>query len=394
MKKIELMTPKKYNFYAKQLLLLYPVLIVIGKIVRWTLMRRTLIGMSKGWGYVDPIINGEWSFELFGMDELSEGDIGQGDNLYTVMRVFWILWLKIPTDFVSFEVAITLTWGIFLFLVLCGIKTYVSLNEAVYIVLGVIVNSVYCFCLGKEVYQMLFFFVLYLVLHSSQFSGKSKAILSCFVILLSAMFFRTYYILILAFAFLFCFYIQLRKKYILEFNSEREIIPIKFIFKILVIMVLGYFIMITGLRLISGSLFARFRNALLYASAETSSSNTYMENILSGHGNNVIMITIEYALAFLRMMFPIELIKLGPKYWPYILYQIIISVGMIKAVRQWNWISVEQKIATTLFVGFAFASATFEVDFGAWIRHGAVTMPMTLIMMGICNKKMFKKQQI
>lgn len=385
------MKNKETSYYRKnildlqQLLVLYPFLLLIGKIVRWTIMRGTLLNMSKGWGYVDPIMHGEWSFQLFGAEELAEGDIGQGDNIYTVLRIFWYLWLKIPTDFVSFEVAITITWGIFLLLVLMGCRRYVTMSEGIYLALGVIVNSVYCFCLGKEVYQMLFFFFLYFVLRSGQIPGKMKVVLSGLIILLSVTLFRTYYALIFIFAGIFCLVVWTDKNTFGK--SLKKKLSWKFILKVFLAMGLGYLILLRIFWSASPGLFNRFRDALLLASDATSSSNTYMENILSEHGNNIILITLEYMFAVLRMMFPVELVVLGPKYWFYILYQIIVTLGMIKSVRNWNQNTVEQKIATTLFVGFMFMSATFEVDFGAWIRHGAVTMPMVLIMMGICGRK-------
>lgn len=385
------MKNKETSYYRKnildlqQLLVLYPFLLLIGKIVRWTIMRGTLLNMSKGWGYVDPIMHGEWSFQLFGAEELAEGDIGQGDNIYTVLRIFWYLWLKIPTDFVSFEMAITITWGIFLLLVLMGCRRYVTMSEGIYLALGVIVNSVYCFCLGKEVYQMLFFFLLYFVLRSGQIPGKMKVVLSGLIILLSVTLFRTYYALIFIFAGIFCLVVWTDKNTFRK--SLKKKLSWKFILKVFLAMGLGYLILLRIFWSASPGLFNRFRDALLLASDATSSSNTYMENILSEHGNNIILITLEYMFAVLRMMFPVELVVLGPKYWFYILYQIIVTLGMIKSVRNWNQNTVEQKIATTLFVGFMFMSATFEVDFGAWIRHGAVTMPMVLIMMGICGRK-------
>ena len=232
---------------------------------------------------------------------------------------------------------------------------------------------------------MLFFFLIYFILRSNKISANIKVGLSCFTILLSVTFFRTYYALILVFAALFCILMLFVRKHLKENVGDKN--SIKFIFKIFLMLVAGYFVMLCILRILSPVLFVRFRDALLYASDSTSSSNTYMENILSGHGNNILLITVEYMFAALRMMFPAELAVLGPKYWLYILYQIIVTVGMIKSVQNWNQNTVEQKIATALFVGFVFTSASFEVDFGAWIRHGAVTMPLVLVMMGICKRK-------
>lgn len=117
------------QFDARVFLVLYPALILLGKVVRWTIMRATLINMSKGWYWIEPITEGDWSWQFFGLEELSEGDIGQGDNVYTFFKFFWtFLWAKVPDSFVSFEICITVTFGIFLFLVLTGMRQQLSLS--------------------------------------------------------------------------------------------------------------------------------------------------------------------------------------------------------------------------------------------------------------------------
>ena len=69
--------------------LLYILLIVFGKFIRWTIMYGTLIGASKGWGYPEHIINDPFSFQFFGFDEVTEGDLGIGANGYSIFKIFW-----------------------------------------------------------------------------------------------------------------------------------------------------------------------------------------------------------------------------------------------------------------------------------------------------------------
>ena len=130
--------------------MLVPLFIIIGKIVRWTLMKPTLVNMSKGWGYPAIILNGPWSFQFFGLDELSEGDIGQGDNVFTFFKVIRLICFNLPDDFYSFEVAITILFGFIMFLILTKSKPYIDFLEASFIALMVMVNSVYCFSLGTS----------------------------------------------------------------------------------------------------------------------------------------------------------------------------------------------------------------------------------------------------
>ena len=42
--------------------------------------------------------------------------------------------------------------------------------------------------------------------------------------------------------------------------------------------------------------------------------------------------------------------------------------------------SSTKNIALLVYFAFLFASASFEVDYGSWIRHCAVTFPILLLM--------------
>lgn len=376
------------QFDARVFLVLYPALILLGKVVRWTIMRATLINMSKGWYWIEPITEGDWSWQFFGLEELSEGDIGQGDNVYTFFKFFWtFLWAKVPDSFVSFEICITVTFGIFLFLVLTGMRQQLSLMESAFFCLAVIVISVYCLCLSKEPFQFFFFLLLYIVLQLSLIPPKAKLYAGYFVIFLSACNFRTYYALIFVFAIVY----QLLLRWVCgsgrlvhHYNRSGQTSWIMIVV-IYLAMVLTYFLMLQLFSVFSNDLYLRFRDAILYASNATSGSNTYIENLLPINETdpNVVTTVIEYAAVVLRLLFPFELIDNGPKYWPYVLYQLFITIFFIRALRNYPNNNATQRAATIIFTGYVFASATFEVDYGAWVRHCAVTIPLILLMTGI-----------
>ena len=150
---------------SRVLLALFPVLIILGKVVRWTVMRGTLINYSTGWGWVEPIMRGDWSWQFFGLEEVTEGDIGLGDNVITFFKALWsTIWMKLPATFEEFEVFITVTFGILLMLVLLGMRKRLPLVEALFICLACGVMSVYCLCLSKEPFQMVFFLLIFVLL--------------------------------------------------------------------------------------------------------------------------------------------------------------------------------------------------------------------------------------
>lgn len=365
----------------------FPLLIVIGKVVRWTMMVDTLINYSKGWGYIDTILNGSVSFSFFEAEDVLAGSEGSDSNMYLIFKLVRTLFLNIPDDFYEFEIAITILWGIMLFLLCTYIKKRVNVVEFVFVCVGIIVLNVYCFTLAKEPFQMLYFYLLFLVIYSTKISDNRKFIVGSLVILFSVATFRTYYILILVFAVAAILLIKWMTK-----NKKQENIKPIGIVGIYLGLVGTYLAMMGVLKMTFGVLYIRMAECLLYASDATSSSNTYIENMVTNSTGNVVLVALEYGLVVLRLLFPIELLSLGVKYWPYIIYQFAMSILMIGTLRNYNKNTKIQNVSLLFFIGFVFASGTFEVDYGAWIRHGAVTLPLVLLMSGIINQNYLEKK--
>ena len=370
---------------SRVLIALFPVLIILGKVVRWTVMRDTLIDYSKGWGWVDPIMQNDWSWQFFGLEEVVEGDIGLGDNVITFFKALWsTIWGRLPASFEEFEIVITITFGLLFLLVMLGMRRRLPLIEALFICLSSGVISVYCLCLSKEPFQMVFFLLMFAVLHSSVIPERQKLYWSYGVVLLSASCFRTYYALIL----LFSVIVQLYLGRLSSNGRARNAGALSWaaVFKVYLLGVAAYFLMMLLLSVVSDSLYTRFQDALLYASDDSSLSNTYIENVFAVNESspNVFSVSAEYAVVLLRLLFPLELLANGPKYWPYVIYQLAMTYFLVKSLRKFPCNTRTQNAALLVFLGYVFASGCFEVNFGSWVRHCAVTTPIVLVMSGIC----------
>ena len=194
-----------YKLSAKSLILLYPVFILIGKIVRWTIMYGTLIGFSKGWGAVEPILHDPFQFQFFGMEEIMATSSDSWGNAIAIFKILRGMFFFVLDSFQTFEVAITIVWGVLLLLVLCKLKENLNVIQWFFIMLSCMVLSVFDFALAKEPIQMLYFLLIFVILTSKQLSLKQKEWTSYAVIVLSILTFRVYYLLILFFAFIFKF---------------------------------------------------------------------------------------------------------------------------------------------------------------------------------------------
>ncbi|MCD7778213.1 MAG: hypothetical protein LUH47_06905 [Clostridiales bacterium] len=270
-------------------------------------------------------------------------------------------------------------------------REYISIPEFIYLSLAVIAISVYSLSLGKEPFQMMFFFLLYAVLRSRFISNNMKFLSGVSVVILSSACFRTYYILIVIYAVVMFYLLKIytgdgERRKAAELYDEDGYIQWRIIIRIFIALILVYFFVLLLFYVVRPSLYIRFRNSLVSASQQTRRSNSYIENILSinNRSQNVFTTWVEYIFVVFRLCFPVELAPLGPKYWPFIIYQCCCTWLMLKSLRRFQFNSAAQNSAMMLFVGFVFASASFEVDFGAWVRHCAVTLPMTLVMIGIC----------
>ncbi|MFV0341446.1 MAG: hypothetical protein ACK5JH_00940 [Anaerocolumna sp.] len=377
-------------------LCLFPLLILLGKLIRWTIMKGTLINLSKGWGYLDDINYGAFQIQLFGWDEIVDGgDSDAAGNAIAVFKLVKGIFFGKPNDFYEFEIAITIVWGLLTFLLFLKMKRILTLIDTIFIMLLTIVLSVYDFSLGKEPVQMLYFVLLFYILTSTKLTDLMKVIGSILVILLATFTFRVYFVVILLFAAVLWMLLEVdklcKRDYIhrhIRSRSQKQstLVACGRILAVYLTTVVIYGAVLFISQIINQEIYQKLVDSLLKASQATMSSNTYIKNwIATTETTNIFIVTLEYAVVVLRLLIPLELIRLGPKYWPYIIYQFIIVIYLVKSLKNYRINATGEKLALILWIGFLAMSAIFEVDYGAWIRHASVTYPLILIIGGMIS---------
>ena len=94
----------------------------------------------------------------------------------------------------------------------------------------------------------------------------------------------------------------------------------------------------------------------------------------------MVLFTLDYLIMLVRMMIPVELLTFGPKYWPYVAYQVMITFYVIMALKNIKRNHKSKNVALYVYLGFLCGSATFEPDFGSWVRHEAAIAPVLFIL--------------
>lgn len=351
--------------YNELLFLFYMPVVIFAKIIRWTILKRTTADAGIGHHMIQDICNKTSDFFIVGVNTNTTVSSPATSNATYIFRLF--NWFDLQT-YTEFEVAITIVFNILTLWLLHDFCKRIKITKVqlIFLLFSVGVMNIYTFCLSKEPIQMLYFLLIYLILRTNN-SEKWRWRMCVAVILLIVLTTRTYYLLMLAFAIgIKTFYPYIIRK----LKGKSRLAFLLFFFAAGV----AYYVFMT---LCSVMRPEEFEEMVRVRTRESEGTATDIHAVFPP--SNQILFAINYLLTILRMLFPIELLHLGPQYIVYVIYQVMISWMMLHVLlKNYNNRSVSQRISICLYWGFMFCSATFEPDFGSWIRHESVTIPFML----------------
>ncbi len=365
----------KQDFFVKTTVIIVVMVFLIAgaKVVRHTIMKEVLVNMSVGNGMI-AMINDETS--IIYNEDVSEEELAanaKSAKLFSIINFFDLSTLT------EFEVYITILWNIFLLLIIFSLRKKLDIIQAIFLVLTILVLNIFDFNLAKEPVQMLYFILIYVIIVSKSLKDYFKYILSFGVLYWASVSYRDYYILIAMFmlgASWIC------KTFILMKDK------LKFFDIIVVIFALGvgYFLLLT----IAKVAMPQEYSELVRVRTRETQAKTDISNLITNNASNPVLFTLDYLLMLIRMMIPIELMMLGPKYWPYVVYQVVITIYIVMALKNIKRNNKSKNIALYVYLGFLCGSATFEPDFGSWVRHEAAIAPVLFI---LADMYKFKKSR-
>ncbi len=365
----------KKNLVIKRafIIIFYFFLVIVAKVVRYTVMKESLVDASIGHEMLEDIINSEHlKFSISSEESMATTN---ASTFFKIINIFNF------NTYIQFEIYITIIWNLILLVILLGIKKELSLGQGLLVILTILVSNIFNFNLAKEPIQMLYFIVIYYIIISSNISIKKKFILSLLVILFSAVTYRLYYLLIIFFTICVYFLCNI-------FIINKKKVKFQDILLLIAFIGLAYYILLNIAKIILPEQYSELLRVRLRVGEATSNMTT----IIPGSSTNLVLFIIDYLLMIIRMLIPIELCSLGVKYFAFVIYQILITYFLIRALKSIRTNEKYKNYALFIFIGFILASATFEPDFGSWVRHEAVTAPIIFIIADI--KKQKEKGQV
>ena len=345
---------------------------ICGKIIRWFFSGEKLIASAIGERlFLHQIVHESLQLSFWEFDSLSTA----GDNTVFLFKILNIFRL---TEYWQFEIVISVVFNaLIIYFIYTSIPKW-SVLQSVFFTSSVGVLNIFSFTLAKEPIQMMIFcgFCYAIRRHSS----VNKKMFSLFIlIILTTALFRAYYILMLMFLIILHMFFFVIKPQTTRGKSL-----------ILLAIVSGYLLFLIVAKYVDINIY----NQLYYLKSDARANrfNTGITPLFLSIGSNDFFLVIDAILTTLRLMFPIELlfIKTTTGFVSTVIifmYQLIVSVSVLKATVKWSDISDEKKIAIECFFAFLLMSAIFEPDFGSWMRHESVTLPILLIISDIFKVK-------
>lgn len=355
----------------------FVLVVIAAKVVRWTLMYGNQVVNSSGHFWLSDIFNGNVAFQLFSAED---GASSAGGN---AAYIFWRINIFHLYEYVDWEIYISVLANGIVLLVLTQLKQVLRIYQWLLVTMTIAILNIFSFCLSKDPVQMCYFLLIFLILITKwDYKYKCIGIYAC--IFFSCMTFRTYYILIL----MFMIASQIGCNWILKRIYGTGKRTIVFILGIS----LFCFAFLSWAYTFSPENYEGIYNARVNSRA-IEMANTGIANWLDT--DTIGMFTLNWLTVVVRLLLPLELIPLGPKYWLFVIYQMIVTIFVLRALKNLKQNSKTVNLALFVYLGFLLGSAMFEPDFGSWVRHESVCFPVLFVMSDIIGiKKAFTPERV
>ena len=410
-------------------------IIIAAKIVRWTVMYYKLVVMSIGNGMAIRMYFGMYSFRMSVLSQTSNISSVAESNagaLFSAINFFNCVFID------EWEIFISIIYNIITLLLVRDFykrTPQAGIKENIFIYLGFAILNIFCFCLSKEPYQMLFFILMALAIIKGK-TYQQKSIFLGVALFLTVLLSRKYYGLV----FLYYFFLQyIVRNFFDNINYQTKNGKQKLISNIFftsIIIGISYFFLLSYLATSDESTYTEMIDANYRDMSRSSVADSEIVPFFP-KGNRVFA-TFDYVIKIFRLMFPYELLIKGRiKYIFFIVFQSLL-VGFIgrafinrkkKVITEDEEEDVAEKEVTSigdnvfeneeesdyyeeieeeneeneeekelrllqeedrrlsrtsalyLYLAFLLCSAAFEPDFGSWIRHQGVALPIILLIL-------------
>lgn len=249
-----------------------------------------------------------------------------------------------------------------------------EIREVLFTLMATGVLNIYVFNINKEMIQILYFLVIYIIVCLPINNTLLKVIGCATVFYWESLDFRSYYIIMAVMAILMYF--------IFMWLRSRRNIQRKHILVVVVLCFVGVFVFFYASQYIFYDDYIEalnVRDGSTGTIREQGGANSAIYNPIEVNSNLGIFM-FDYVINAVRMMVPIELLFKSPGYAPFFVYQIFILIYVFQTIKKIKKMDNNMIVSLSCFMAFFWGSVVFEPDFGSWVRHEATTFPIMQLM--------------
>ena len=238
--------------------------------------------------------------------------------------------------------------------------------------------NIYVFNLSKDIIQFSVFLLVGLFIQSKKIKSPTKILFVSLIFVAESFLYRSYYILTAAFLIIIAICLPKVEKW---FVSNK--VFFKKMFLILLSLFVFLFIFLSLCQYIKPEEYQELmevRNKLTAGRVGDADSNTVIVNLIQDNGDNFLYL-VNYFINGFRILFPIELLSKGLYYYPFFIFQIICSIGIIKCVLKYKDLDESMKLALYVMLAYIIVAILFEPDLGSFVRHEAATFSVLFMLL-------------
>lgn len=299
-------------------------------------------------------------------------------------HAFYAVFPFMPDSLQVWDVAV-LTVGAVLLLALLArfadVYTSNGLQTVVLLTLAVL-SGIFIFQVSKDFIQCLVFALAFAIVISKRLSMRAKVLLLILLFIGEGLLWRTYYLIMALF--IPFIYLILSRGTMAEHTSKNLW---RYVIICLAITVATMAVFAFVLHAVSQSDY----NTIVYQHSvdredftATDAASGISSVILISSGSSPLAFVANWIINVFRLLVPIELFVKSLKYLPFVIYQLVITWCVVRTLPRLKG-NRTTALMVAAMLAFVVTSASFEPDFGSWVRHETAAFPFLIELVGLSN---------
>lgn len=284
-----------------------------------------------------------------------------------------------PTSLNAWDALIALAGGMILLSMLSfftGKEDY-TIVQAGLVLAAVALCGVYIFMLNKDFLQFLVFLTAFgFIVSRMSFRGKMASCTALFV--LEFLLWRQYYIIVAVFLVGLYFALKFTCS---KTRSARARVTVFLALTIVGMLLFSFVLFVASPENYAAVAGKHGVDREEYTVMAAASGIASLIDVTSS--SPPYLFVANWVVNTLRLLFPVELFFKGPYYAVFAVYQLCISFFAFRALVCTREANREALLVLALYFAFVLASATFEPDFGSWVRHETACLPVILLVVSV-----------